>query len=392
MSEIIENNSVSRSPFFISAPRHLEPLLLEELLEMGIEGAKAGHLGAEVELSLEEAYRVVYGSRIASRLLRPIAEFECRDPEELYEYAYSLPWTQIIQSGQTFRISAHTAYSTIDHSQYAALKLKDAIVDHFRDQEVERPNVEMDSPDLRFDLVIFHNVAKISLYYSDGVMHRRGYRKLAVSAPMKENLAAAVLRFAKWKGVTPLVDPFCGSGTFLIEAAMLYTKTPAGFFRTRQGFEGLPDFDEELWLKVKTEMDAAIIPLPHKLIQGGDNDPKAVEASILNLSGTPFADQIQIFKQDFKKWEKFQKYTTVISNPPYGLRLEGENPKLLETTYAHLGMFLKSRCPGSKTYVLMADPLWEKALHLKSHRHMLIDNGQLEVRVHEYKIPTTPLV
>nr|MDQ3002905.1 THUMP domain-containing protein [Fibrobacterota bacterium] len=283
----------ARHAFFISTPRNLEPLLEEELRELGIVDVKLAYLGVEAKLSREEVYRVVYASRLASRVLRPLATFPCRNPDELYEHAVKFNWARILKEGQTLKVTASVSDSAITHSQYAALKLKDAVVDSLRERTGARPSIDRETPDVRLDLFLRHDQATISLYYSDGIMHRRGYRIQAVDAPLKENLAAAVLLFAKWKGDKPLLDLFCGSGTFLIEAAMIATHMPAGFFRETQGFETLPDFSVSLWEKVKNEFTKNMLALPKGLITGVDISARAMAATRANLARTPFLDFVK---------------------------------------------------------------------------------------------------
>lgn len=379
----------SRHPFFISTPRNLEPLLAEELKEMGISGAKVRPLGVEAVLSREEVYRVVYGSRLASRVLRPLATFSCRDPEELYDQASRFNWDKVLRPDQTLKVTASVSDSSITHSHYAALKLKDAVVDSLREKTGARPSIDRDTPDVRLDLHLRQDQATISLYYSDGIMHRRGYRLQAVEAPLKENLAAAVLRFAGWKGDNPLVDLFCGSGTFAIEAAMIATRTPAGRFRGTQGFESLPDFSQAAWDKVKGEMDREILPLPKGLITAVDLGARAMAATRANLARTPYGDAVKLVQRDFARMEgPFQGYT-LVGNPPYGVRIEDSTEGLKEL-YKVIGQFLKTRCEGSKAYILIPDPAFEKEIWFKPDRKLMIDNGALEVAVAEYAIFPPP--
>ena len=375
----------TRHPFFITAPRNLEPLLAEELAEMGIAGAQARSLGVEVPLSREEAYRVVYNSRIGSRVLRPLATFACRDPDELYNQAYKFNWTRILKPEQTLKVSASVSDSSITHSQYAALKLKDAVVDNLRDREGARPSIDRETPDVQLDLHLRADQATISLYYSDGIMHRRGYRIQAVEAPLKENLAAAVLRNAGWKGDNRLVDLFCSSGTFLIEAAMVATRTPAGFFRATQGFENLPDFSHSVWAKVKLELDKEILPLPKGLITGVDISARAMAATRANLARTPYIDSVKLVQKDFAKLEGPYPDATVVANPPYGLRLEDSQEGLREM-FAAIGQFLKTKCPGARASILMPDPSLEKEIWFKPEKRLVIDNGALEVTVAQYTV------
>jgi putative N6-adenine-specific DNA methylase len=247
---------------------------------------------------------------------------------------------------------------------------------------------------VRLDLFLRHDQATISLYYSDGIMHRRGYRIQAVDAPLKENLAAAVLRFAKWKGEKPLVDLFCGSGTFLIEAAMIATHTPAGFFRESQGFEPLPDFSASLWEKVKTEADKGILPLPKGLLTGIDISARAMAATRANLARTPWIDAIKLVQKDFTKLEGPYPDRVIVANPPYGVRLE-DTQEGLQDFYKALGQFMKVKCSGSKAYVLIPEGELHKEIWFKPERRLDIDNGALSVGIYEYAIlpprpPETP--
>jgi putative N6-adenine-specific DNA methylase len=375
----------ARHPFFISTPRNLEPLLEAELRAMGIEDVKATYLGVEAKLSREEVYRVVYASRLASRVLRPLASFPCHDPDELYEQAVKFNWGRILKEGQTLKVSATVSDSAISHSQYAALKLKDAVVDNMRERTGARPSIDKETPDVRLNLFLRKDLATISLYYSDGIMHRRGYRIQAVEAPLKENLAAAVLMFAGWKGETPLTDLFCGSGTFLIEAAMIATHTPGGYFRETQGFETLPDFSEDIWNKVKSVLDRQIIPLPKGLITGVDISARAMAATRANLAKTRFGEAIKLVQKDFFKLEGPLSGRTIVANPPYGVRLEDTQEHLVEL-YKSVGQFLKTKCPDSKAYVMVPDAELENQIWFKPERRLVIDNGALEVAVAEYAI------
>lgn len=375
----------ARHPFFISTPRNLEPLLAEELKEMGIAEVTVKPLGVEAVMSREEVYRVVYGSRLASRVLRPLATFPCRDPEELYAQAARFNWSRIMKTDQTLKVTASVSDSSITHSHYAALKLKDAIVDNLREKTGERPSIDRETPDVRLDLYLRQDQATISLYYSDGIMHRRGYRIQQMEAPLKENLAAAVIRFAGWKGDNPFVDLFCGSGTFLIEAAMAATRTPAGFFRPTQGFESLPDFSASAWAKVKQEMDREILPLAKGLITGVDISARAMAATRANLAKTPYMDAIKLVQKDFARMEGPFQGRTLVGNPPYGVRLEDTQEGVKEL-YKVIGQFLKTRCEGSRAYILIPSGGFEKEIWFKPDRTLAIDNGALEVTVAEYAV------
>jgi putative N6-adenine-specific DNA methylase len=340
----------------------------------------------EAELTREEVYSVVYASRIASRVLRPLASFPCRHTDDLYKGALKLNWDRILKPGQTLKISATVSDSMITHSQYAALKLKDAVVDSLRERTGTRPSVDRDDPDIRLNLHLRHDHATISLYYSEGVMHRRGYRLRTTEAPLKENLAAAAICFAGWSGETPFLDLFCGSGTFLIEAAMSATRTPAGFFRSRQGFESLPDFSQEVWDKVKALWNSKIRSLPKGLLTGVDKSAEALAATRANFAITPYADAIKLVQKDFTRLEGRYPRNTIVANPPYGLRLEDSQDGLREL-YSGIGQFLKTKCPDSLACLLIpAGKALEKEIGFNPERRIYIDNGAVEVGMATYKI------
>ena len=377
-----------RHPFFISCARNLENMLLAELKELGVTEASNGravHLGVEAELTREEVYRVVYGSLLASRVLRPLGSFDCTSEEDLYENALDFSWDALIKPDQTFKVTASVADSALTHSHYAALKLKDAIVDSLREARGERPDVDKDNPDIRINLFLHRDKATISLYYSDGIMHKRGYRPHAVEAPLKENLAAAMIRLARWNGTEPLRDFFCGSGTILLEAAMVATKTPGGWFRQWQGFESLPDFNQETWDAVKDELDAKIVPLTPGLIGGADIDSSSVLAARANIKTTPFHGAIAIGLADFKKIDGNFAGSVIVTNPPYGVRLGGEEAEV-HKLYEDFGYFLKMKCPGSRAVILFPEPKFEKDIWFKPLRGMFLDNGALDVRANVYDV------
>ncbi len=376
----------TRFPFFLTTARNLEPLLADELKELGIPGAKPQRLGVHVSLNREEVYRIVYGSRLASKVLRPLATFECRDPDELYRKAYGFNWSLLVKPEQTIKVTASVSDSSITHSQYAALKLKDAIVDSLRDVHGVRPSVDKDRPDIRLDLHLRRDEATVSLYYSDGVLHRRGYRKQTVDAPIKENLAAGILRLAGWNPKEPLWDIFCGSGTFLIEAAMVATKTPAGFYRKVQGFETLADFDAETWEKVRDSMDAAITELPKGLISGSDLDARALAATRANLETTAFAEAVRLTQREFSRSPGPFKKGLVLSNPPYGVRL-GESEEALFALYRKLGKFMQIKLTGTRACLIVPHPELGKAIGVKPAESTALDNGPLEVWANLYRTP-----
>ena len=274
----------------------IEDLALAELQELGATDCVRGFRFVHFKATPQILYRIVYRSRLASRILAPLVRFACPSDQALYDTARDVRWSDFLNPDQTFAIFANVSKSAIDHSQYAGLKFKDAVADWFRDHGGRRPNVDPRDPDLWLHLHIHEDMATISLDVSGGSMHRRGYRVQSVEAPMGETVAAAMIRMSGWDGLSPLIDPMCGSGTILCEAFMHATNLPAGLLRSKFGFARLPDFNSRLW-----EMEregASVVELTADL-RGGDIDPVAVEATRANLSRLPEGDEVVVGRKDF---------------------------------------------------------------------------------------------
>jgi len=237
-----------------------------ELAELGAEDIKPEFRGIYFRADKSTLYRINYLTRLLSRCLAPLISYACRDTDTLYQKARQIAWQDFFAPGNTFAVSGNVSDSAISHSKYAALRLKDAVVDYFREKTGRRPDVSVRNPDILLNLHIRNDKAVISLDTSGGALHRRGYREETVAAPMQETVAAAIIRFSEWDGSVPLYDPLCGSGTLLCEALMRYSNIPAGVFRTRFGFESLPDFKDGVWKQVKKEADGRIRQLPQGLI------------------------------------------------------------------------------------------------------------------------------
>jgi putative N6-adenine-specific DNA methylase len=277
----------------------------------------------------------------------------------------------------TFAVNASVSNTpSLTHSQYAALKVKDAICDCFRRKTGERPSVNVQSPDLGVHLFIRNNRATISIDVSGGSMHKRGYRTASVEAPMQETLAAAVIRLSGWDGERPLLDPMCGSGTLLCEAAMSYCRIPAGFLRKEWGFTRLPDFDSNRWKKVKTSAEAAMRPLPAGLISGSDLNRDAVRATRTNLNNLPGCkDRIRLSEKNVFDIPAVGN-TAIVVNPPYGVRL-GDRESA-EKLMKEFGDFLKQRCTGCTAYIYAGDRQLLKKVGLKPEWKKELNNGGLE--------------
>ncbi len=346
-----------------------------ELIELGATDVKSAPRGLLFFADQKSLYRINYKSKLCTRICAPLLTFDCHSTKYLHKTAIKLPWQELLTTDQTFAIKATLANSRIKHSQYAALCLKDAIVDHFRTATGERPSIDRQNPDLWLDLYIGGNKATISIDTAGGSLHRRGYRIDSVTAPMQETLAAAVIRLSEWDGERPLFDPMCGSGTLLSEALIAYCKIPASVLRKRFGFEGLPDFDKSIWHQVKSEEKQLIRTLPKGLIGGCDISARSQKAAIGNLKNLPGGSSVHIARKSFQDIESLND-TTIICNPPYGIRLnkEQEAKDLIE----EFGNFLKRRCTGSTAFIFLGKKELLKSVGLRPSWKKPLKSGGLD--------------
>lgn len=356
----------------------IEDLARSELLELGATDCQCGFRHVHFKASPETMYRIVYRARLISRVLAPLTRFPCPSDQALYKAGMSVRWSDFLTPDQTFAVFANVSKSLIGHSQYAGLKLKDAVADWFRDHKGIRPSVDPRDPDLWLHLHIHEDVATISIDVSGGSMHRRGYRVQSVDAPMNETVAAAIIRMSGWDGATPLIDPLCGSGTILCEALMHATNLPAGLLRAKFGFLRLPDFKSEHW-KRELDRDATVELLAD--LRGSDIDPAAVEATRVNLSRLPGGDDVIVGRKDFFERADMTG-TTIICNPPYGIRLGRSED--MAPWFKRFGDHLKRRCAGSTAYVYFGDRQWLKSIGLRPEWKKPLKNGGLDGRLAKF--------
>ena len=369
--------------FFAQIAGGLEETGQEELTELGATSIAPAYRGLYFDADDATLYRINYQTRLLTRVLAPLLTFDCHSDRYLYKTARSIDWTDFLTLETTFAIFANVSHSNISHSKYAALRLKDAIVDDFRDRTGQRPSIDTRTPDVWFNLHIENNQAIISLDTSGGSLHRRGYRAETGDAPMQETVAAAAVRFSGWDGSTPLYDPMCGAGTLLAEALMQYAHIPAGFLRDDFGFEHLPDFDAAIWQAVKQQADSQICPIPPGLIAGSDIDRQAVAAARTNLQTLPGGEAVDLKVQDFHTIESLEN-VTILSNPPYGLRMGREED--LSTFYQSFGDFLKQRCTGSTAYIYFGKREWIKSMGLRASWKKPLVSGALDGRLVKYEM------
>lgn len=380
--------------FFATVPRRMEHLLVEELRRLGAVEIQEGRSGVYFAGGLETALRVCLWSRLASRVLLPLAEFSAPTPEQLYVGAAAIAWEEHLAPEGTLAVDCTLTASRLSHSHYAALKVKDAIVDRFRNRFGIRPSVAVERPDLRINVHVHRDVATISLDLSGESLHRRGYREEGGAAPLKENLAAAILLKAGWletaqkNGV--LVDPMCGSGTLPIEAALMAADIAPGLLRPYYGFSGWLGLDPRLWRQLVTEAErrrlAGLARIP--LIVGYDANPAAIRAAWANLERAGLAGRVHFERRDVNELSPpsagGERGGLVVVNPPYGERL-GEVEEL-HGLYRTLGERLRSHFPGWNAAVFTGNPELGRDLGLRARRVHTLFNGALKCRLLQFEV------
>ncbi|MDP1880623.1 MAG: THUMP domain-containing protein [Parachlamydiaceae bacterium] len=374
----------SEAQLFITCAPTLEPLLCEELKAMGIPDTHVGFRGVYVEKwNWNTIYQINYASRLATRVLLPLSRFRCFDQKSLYRHTSELDWSPIFKEGLTFAIDANVHHRELRNSLFAAQVMKDAICDQLRNKTGRRPSVQTQNPDIQLNLFIQQQTAVISFDTSGEALHKRGYRQESVEAPIKETLAAALLHLAKYQADDVLFDPCCGSGTILIEAALMATKTPPGFLRRQWGFMHHPRFNTIEWLQVKNAIDADRIPLQKNRISGIDISRNSVRATKINLKAAGFHHLIPIEISDFREYRCLPTPNLIVTNPPHGGRLDDEEQ--LRPLYRALGQFMKESCskPG-RGYIFTGNLELAKEVGLAANRRYELSNGGIDSRLLEY--------
>jgi len=380
--------------FFATAPRGVEPMLADELRALGALEIAETRAGVSFVGTLETAYRVCLWSRLASRVLMPLAEFPAADPDALYDAVKAMPWEEHMNAAGTLAVDAGVRRSQITHSRFAALRVKDAVVDRFRDFFNQRPSVDLERPDIRINLHIDRDNATLSLDLSGDSLHRRGYRAEGVLAPLKENLAAAILLRAGWPEVAArggaLVDPMCGSGTLVIEAALMAADCAPGLTRPYWGFEGWLQHRADLWdalLKEAGERrEAGLQRLP--VMVGYDHARQAIRAALENVDKAGLRQHLHFERCDLDDLQAVpgtdQCRGLLVTNPPYGERLGEVNE--LRSLYQLLGQKLREYFDGWQASVFTGNPDLAKHIGIRAHKLYKLYNGALECRLLNFDI------
>ena len=371
---------------FVSCASALEPLLVEELKELDIPSSHVGYRGVFIdEWDWITIYKLNYASRLASRVLLPLARFRCFDRRSLYRYAMEIDWSQFLKEGRTFAIDANVHHRELRNSLFAAQVVKDAICDQMRQRTGRRPSVQVQNPDIQINLFIQHQNAIISFDTSGEPLHKRGYRQETVEAPIQETLAAAILSLAHYTKDQIFLDPCCGSGTLLIEAALMATRTPPGYLRKQWGFMRHPHYEASEWLKVRNQVDAKRTSLASSHLFGIDRSQLAIRACKINLKAAGFSQQVEVQQADFRDYSPAILPNFILANPPHGRRLEEEEQ--LRPLYRALGDFIKNKCakPG-RGYIFTSNFELAKEVGLAAKRRHVLSNGGLDSRLLEYDV------
>ncbi len=358
-------------------------LFAEELRGFGARTAEPLAGGVAFEGDMRTCYRANLESRLATRVLMRLARAPCRSEQDVYEAALALRWPDWFSEKQSIRVDVNAIRSPLKSLEFATLRIKDAVCDRFRADRGRRPDVDTRSPEVRIQG--FLDRASITLYLdtSGEPLHKRGYRKDAGEAPLKENLAAGIVRLTGWDGSEPLLDPMCGSGTLAIEAAMMALAIPPGHARGF-GFERLAGFDAKAWKEIR-ETALARAERPRKLaLFARDRYGDELKKARLNLEAAGLADCVELKQADVLDTGAPAGAGVLVANPPYGARL-GEDKALAEF-YPKLGDTLKKFYAGWRCYLFSADSRLPKLLRLQTSRRTPLFNGPLECRLYEYKI------
>jgi len=374
---------MSIQAFFASCPRGLEALLADELLGFGARNTERVPGGVAFEGDMRACYRANLESRLATRVLARLARAPYRDDKDVYEAALALRWPEWFSEKHSIRVDVNAIRSPLKSLEFVTLRIKDAVCDRFRADRGIRPDVDTRTPGVRIQGFLDKENVTLYLDTSGEPLHKRGYRKEAGEAPLKENLAAGILRLTGWDGSEPLLDPMCGSGTLAIEAAMMALAIPPGHARGF-GFERLAGFDRSSWNDVR-EQALARAQAPRKLaLFARDRYGEELKKARANLEAAGLADCVELKQADILDSSAPAPAGVLIANPPYGARL-GEDSALAEF-YPKLGDTLKKYYAGWRCYFFSGDARLPRLIRLTASKRTPLYNGPLECRLYEYRM------
>jgi len=359
-----------------------EEVLAREIRDLGGEDIDLLKRAISFTGDLKLLYLANYTCRTALRILMPVSSFRASTEAMLYDGVRAIPWEKWLDFRGKFAVDSVISFSEFTHSGFVSLKAKDAIVDRFRDKFGKRPDVSVSDPDLRVNVHLFKDECTVSIDSSGASLHLRGYRRVQTEAPMNEVLAAGLLQLSEWDRKTPFVDPMCGSGTILIEAALLAGNVPSGYYRPLFGFERWKEFDRRLWEQVKRECEEKITE-PTVPILGFDRDDKAIEASQSNIEEAGVEEYVKVEKADFNTALPPFPQGFMLTNPPYGERIKVDDLKLF---YKETGDVLKQKYAGYTAWLLGSDQESLKFIGLRPSRRIRVMNGPLECRLVKFDL------
>ena len=357
----------------------LEEVLAQELIELGANDVQIGRRMVSFSGDQEMMYRANFCLRTAVRVLKPISHFRARNADDVYKAVKEIEWNEFLDLDTSFVVDT-TVYSTeFRNSKFVAYKVKDAIVDYFMEREGKRPNISVSNPDLRLNIHIAEESCTLSLDSSGESLHLRGYRTATVDAPINEVLAAALIKMSGWKFDCDLIDPFCGSGTILVEAALMARNIYPGVFRRKFGFENWKDFNPELLSSIFDD-DSNERTFEHRII-GADINLRAVEAAQANAKAAGVADLITVEQREIRNFTQPESPALLITNPPYGERLRPED---LSDIYRTLGEKLKREFQGGEAWVISSREELFDSMRLRPSFKVPLQNGSLDCELRKY--------
>ena len=368
-----------------SISQGLEKEGAKELIELGAKSVKASRRHISFEADMACLYRIHLRARLSFRFLREIVKFPCHDPNELYDGVQRLiDWENWLQPRQSFRVDVTGFGEGLSHTHFTALQVKNAIIDLQRDRWGVRSSIDLNNPDICFHLHLSNYQAVLSVDGSNSSLHKRGYRPAVGIAPIKETLAAGLMRMTEWDGTNNLVDPLCGSGTFLIEAVSMLIGIASGIDRQFL-FKNWPDFDISIWNK-ELKMAQKIKPLNRKLpkIIGCEVDEMIAHSASENVRKAGLEDYIEILNSPFQECPLPPGLGFLICNPPYGKRIGDENE--LPNLYKQLGQYCKEKASGWELWLLNGNAKLSKYLGMKASQRFQVNNGSIDCRWLNYKI------
>jgi putative N6-adenine-specific DNA methylase len=359
----------------------LERVLAQELTQLGANNVQIGRRMVSFTGDKEMMYRANFQLHTAIRILKPIRHFKAKTADEVYEEIKKIDWEQYLDLKRSFAVDSVVFSEEFRHSKFVAYKVKDAIVDQFREKFGQRPNISVSNPDIRLNIHIAEDDCTLSLDSSGESLHRRGYRQESVEAPLNEVLAAGMILMTGWKGDTDFIDPMCGSGTLLIEAALIARNMSPGIFRKEYAFEKWTDFDKDLFDEIYND-DSQEREYNHH-IYGYDIDMKAVNTAITNVKAAGFTKDITVEQADFKNFTQPTEKSLLVTNPPYGERIS--TPDLLGT-YKMIGERLKHQFMNNDAWILSYREECFEQIGLKPSIKIPVYNGSLECEFRKYQI------